>query len=143
SARGSRDAPQAAVGANAKRVSSPSSGSKPLPRFDPTMAIAVPSRNALAFLLAALASFGPFCIDAIFPAFPAIARQFDATPLAMQQTISVYLLAYAAVSLLIGALAGAWGRRAVILAGVGVFLIASAGCAVAQSMHALLAFRAL
>jgi len=107
------------------------------------MPIAVPSRNALAFLLAALAMFGPFCIDAIFPAFPAIARQFDATPLAMQQTISVYLLAYAALSLLIGALSDAWGRRVVILGGIGVFLIASAGCAVAQSMPELLAFRAL
>lgn len=102
-----------------------------------------PSRNALAFLLAALAMFGPFCIDAIFPAFPAIAEQFDATPLTMQQTISVYLFAYAALSLLIGALSDAWGRRAVILSGVGVFLLASAGCAVAQSMHALLALRAL
>ncbi len=107
------------------------------------MPIAVPSRNALAFLLAALAMFGPFCIDAIFPAFPAIAAQFDATPLAMQQTISVYLLAYAALSLLIGALSDAWGRRVVILGGIGVFLIASAGCAVAQSMSTLLAFRAL
>lgn len=107
------------------------------------MPIAVPSRNALACLLAALAMFGPFCIDAIFPAFPAIANQFDATPLAMQQTISVYLLAYAALSLLIGALSDAWGRRVVILGGVGVFLIASAGCAVAQSMTSLLAFRAL
>ena len=107
------------------------------------MPIAVPSRNALACLLAALAMFGPFCIDAIFPAFPAIARQFDATPLAMQQTISVYLMAYAALSLLIGALSDAWGRRVVILGGIGVFLVASVGCAVAESMPALLVFRAL
>jgi DHA1 family bicyclomycin/chloramphenicol resistance-like MFS transporter len=103
--------------------------------------IAVPSRNSLAFLLAALAMFGPFCIDAIFPAFPAIAAQFHASPLAMQQTISVYLMAYAAMSLLLGALSDAWGRRAVILGGVGVFLLASAGCALAQSMQMLLAFR--
>ena len=107
------------------------------------MPIAVPSRNALACLLAALAMFGPFCIDAIFPAFPAIAEQFAATPLAMQQTISVYLFAYAALSLLIGALSDAWGRRAVILGGVGIFMLASAGCAVAQTMPALLALRAL
>jgi len=107
------------------------------------MPIAVPSRNALAVLLAALAMFGPFCIDAIFPAFPAIANQFGATPLAMQQTISVYLMAYAALSLLIGAASDAWGRRGVILGGVAVFFIASIGCALAQSMSTLLAFRAL
>jgi len=88
------------------------------------MPIAVPNRIGLACLLAALAMFGPFCIDAIFPAFPAIEEQFNASALAMQQTISVYLMAYAAMSLLIGALSDAWGRRVVILGGVAVFLVA-------------------
>ncbi|HZP66613.1 MAG TPA: multidrug effflux MFS transporter [Rudaea sp.] len=106
-------------------------------------AIAIPRRPALAALLAALAMFGPFCIDAIFPAFPAIAARFAATPLAMQQTISVYLAAYAMMSLLLGALSDAYGRRTVILAGVGMFLAASTGCALAESMPVLLAFRAL
>ncbi|MEP6940638.1 MAG: multidrug effflux MFS transporter [Rudaea sp.] len=104
---------------------------------------AVPHSTALAGLLAALAMFGPFCIDAMFPAFPQIANQFDASALAMQQTISVYLFAYAAMSLFLGAFSDAWGRRAVILGGLGVFLVATVGCALAQSMHALLAFRAL
>jgi len=104
---------------------------------------AVTSRFALAGLLAALAMFGPFCIDAIFPAFPAIADEFDATALTMQQTISVYIGAYAVLSLLLGAMSDAWGRRTVILGGVGVFLAATAGCALARSMHSLLAFRAL
>ena len=97
----------------------------------------------LAALLAALSMFGPFSIDAIFPAFPAIAAQFHANSLAMQQTISVYLGAYALMSLVLGALSDAWGRRVVILGGVAVFLAASVGCALAQSMPMLLAFRAL
>jgi DHA1 family bicyclomycin/chloramphenicol resistance-like MFS transporter len=109
----------------------------------PMIAPAVPSRFALAGLLAALSMFGPFCIDAIFPAFPAIAGEFGAPPLAMQQTISVYIGAYAVLSLLLGAMSDAWGRRTVILGGVGVFLAASVGCALARSMHMLLAFRAL
>ena len=103
----------------------------------------IPHRTALAGLLAALAMFGPFCIDAIFPAFPAIAQQFGASPLAMQQTVSVYLFAYAGLSLFIGAFSDAWGRRAVILGGLIVFLVATIGCALAQSMPALLVFRAL
>lgn len=100
-------------------------------------------RTALAGLLAALAMFGPFCIDAIFPAFPAISRQFGAGPLAMQQTVSVYLFAYAGMSLFFGAFSDAWGRRVVVLGGLGVFLVATVGCALAQSMTALLAFRIL
>ncbi|HEX6832110.1 MAG TPA: multidrug effflux MFS transporter [Rudaea sp.] len=94
-------------------------------------------------ILAALAMFGPFCIDAIFPAFPAIASRFGASPFAMQQTISVYLIAYAAMSLILGALSDAWGRRYVILGGVAVFLLATIGCAVSTSMSMLLVFRAL
>ena len=110
----------------------------------PLMSAQVPVRpTAFAGLLAALAMLGPFCIDAIFPAFPAIARQFDAGPLAMQQTISVYLFAYAALSLFIGAFSDAWGRRAVVLVGLFVFLVATIGCALAQSMSSLLVFRIL
>jgi DHA1 family bicyclomycin/chloramphenicol resistance-like MFS transporter len=97
----------------------------------------------LAALLAGLSMFGPFCIDAIFPAFPAIAAQFGASTVAMQQTISVYLIAYAAMSLLLGAFSDAWGRRRVILWGVFVFLVSCVGCALAQSMPMLLLFRAL
>lgn len=101
------------------------------------------SRNRLAFLLAGLAMFGPFAIDTMFPAFPAIAAQLQATPLAMQQTISVYLIAYALMSLAHGPLSDALGRRPVILTGVGVFILASIGCALSPSLPTLLFFRAL
>jgi DHA1 family bicyclomycin/chloramphenicol resistance-like MFS transporter len=106
-------------------------------------AVVIPRRALLAPLLAALAMFGPFCIDAIFPAFPAMAKQFDAGSLSMQQTISVYLGAYAFLSLFIGALSDTFGRRRVILVGVIVFLIATIGCALSQTLTQLLVFRAL
>ena len=102
-----------------------------------------PHRTLLAGLLAALAMLGPFCIDAIFPAFPSIAQHLGASDVAMQQTISVYLFSYAALSLFVGAMSDAWGRRAVILGGLAVFLVGTIGCALASSMHALLAFRAV
>ena len=54
-----------------------------------------PSNRRLALILGGLAMFGPFSIDTIFPAFPQIGEQLGADKLAMQQTISVYLLAYA------------------------------------------------
>jgi DHA1 family bicyclomycin/chloramphenicol resistance-like MFS transporter len=100
-------------------------------------------RRLLAPLLAALAMFGPFAIDTIFPAFPAIAAQMRASPLAMQQTISTYLIAYALMSLAHGPLSDALGRRRVILVGVVVFTLASIGCALSGTIQALLAFRAL
>jgi DHA1 family bicyclomycin/chloramphenicol resistance-like MFS transporter len=105
--------------------------------------VVLPRRRRLAPLLAALAMFGPFSIDTIFPAFPAIARDLDASPLAMQQTISVYMIAYALMSLLHGPFSDALGRKRVILAGVAVFALASIGCALSGSIGALLGFRAL
>jgi DHA1 family bicyclomycin/chloramphenicol resistance-like MFS transporter len=56
----------------------------------------------------------------------------------MQQTISVYLLAYAAMSLVHGPLSDAFGRRPVILAGLVVFVLASVGCALSTSLPMLL-----
>ncbi len=102
-----------------------------------------PRRRLLAPLLAALAMLGPFSIDTIFPAFDAIARDLHASPFAMQQTISVYLIAYALMSLLHGPFSDALGRRRVILVSLIVFVLASIGCALSGSIEELLAYRAL
>lgn len=103
----------------------------------------MPSIRTLALLLAGLAMFGPFSIDTIFPAFPAMGRDLDADHAAMQQTIAVYLIAYALMSIVHGPLSDAIGRRAVILGGLAVFVLASVGCALSTDLVTLLAFRAL
>jgi DHA1 family bicyclomycin/chloramphenicol resistance-like MFS transporter len=61
----------------------------------------------------------------------------------MQQTLSVYMIAYALMSLLHGPLSDSLGRRNVILGGVAVFALASMGCAMSTSIGELLAYRAL
>ena len=110
---------------------------------NPMNSATAPRHRGLALLLGGLAMFGPFSIDTMFPAFPAIAAQLQTTPLAMQQTLSVYMIAYALMSLLHGPLSDALGRRRVILAGVAVFVFASMGCARSTSIGELLAFRAV
>ncbi|MGY6517918.1 MAG: multidrug effflux MFS transporter [Lysobacteraceae bacterium] len=102
-----------------------------------------PGRLRLALLLGALAMFGAFSIDTIFPAFPAIGNELGVGKVAMQQTISLYLVAYAVMSLFHGPVSDAVGRRRVILVGVAVFVLASVGCALAPSIEWLLAFRVL
>ncbi len=101
------------------------------------------SRARLALILGGLAMIGPFSIDTLFPAFPQIGTQFGADKVAMQQTISAYLLAYAVMSLVHGPLSDAFGRKRVILGGLAVFALASVGCALADDLPTLLAFRAL
>src|SRR5688572_16919162 len=101
------------------------------------------STKRLAVLLGGLAMFGPFSIDTIFPAFPDMGAQLAADKLAMQQTISVYLIAYALTSIVHGPLSDAIGRRRVILGGLAVFALASVGCAMSMDLGTLLCFRAL
>ena len=100
-------------------------------------------RWALAVLLALLGMLGPFSIDTYIPAFSGIARALDATPVQMQQTLSAYLFGFAFMNLFHGALADSFGRRPVILWGIAMFTLASAGCALSQSIGQLVLFRGL
>lgn len=98
-------------------------------------------RWQLAVLLATLAMLGPFAIDTYIPAFAGIARAFDADALHMQQTFSAYLAAFALMSLFHGAISDSVGRRAVVLAGLALFTVASVGCALSTSIAQLLLWR--
>src|ERR1700761_8792620 len=100
-------------------------------------------RRYLPYLLAALSMIGPFSIDAIFPGFPDIGRDFGVGEVALQQLLSVYLLAYAVMSLFHGALSDAYGRKPVIVIGMAVYTVASVGAAMAPSFAFLLGCRVL
>ena len=100
-------------------------------------------RWALAVLLALLGMLGPFSIDTYLPAYTGIAQSLGARPIQMQQTLSAYLFGFAFMNLFHGALADSFGRRPVVLWGVAMFTVASAGCALSQSIEQLVFFRAL
>ena len=86
---------------------------------------------------------GPFTIDTIFPAFPAIERDYATDAVAMQQSISVYLVTLGVMSLLHGPLSDALGRKPVIIGGMLLYAGASVVCALAPTLPVLLLGRAL
>ena len=100
-------------------------------------------RWALAILLAVLGMLGPFSIDTYIPAFAGIGTSLGATPVQMQQTLSAYLFGFAFMSLFHGAISDSVGRRPVVLWGLAAFTLASAGCALSQSIGQLVFFRAM
>jgi len=100
-------------------------------------------RWMLAALLAVLGMLGPFSIDTYIPGFAGIASSLGASPVEMQQTLSAYLFGFAFMNLFHGALADSFGRRPVVLCGIAMFTLASAGCALSQSIGQLVFFRAL
>lgn len=96
-----------------------------------------------AVLLAFVAALGPFCIDAYLPAFLAIGREFSATPLQVQQSLTAYLLPFSFMALWHGSFSDAWGRRRVILWSLALFGLASFGCAVSMRIEQLWLMRAI
>jgi DHA1 family bicyclomycin/chloramphenicol resistance-like MFS transporter len=100
-------------------------------------------RWTLALLLALLGMLGPFAVDTYLPAFDDIAKAVGATPVQMQQTLSAYLFGFAFMNLFHGALSDSFGRRPVVLGGIALFTLASVGCALSNSIGALVFFRAL
>ena len=97
----------------------------------------------LALILALLSTLGPYTIDAFFPSMRAMAAEFGINYWQVQQTLTVYLVPYACMSLVHGSLSDAVGRRRVVLVGLVLYALASMGCALAPGFGALLFFRAL
>ena len=97
----------------------------------------------LSVLLASLAALAPFAIDTYLPAFPALEDDLLAQPMALQQSLTFYLLPYAVMTLWHGAISDSIGRIPTIKWGLGVFLLASLGCAFAKNVETLWFFRAL
>ena len=97
----------------------------------------------LAALLAALSMLGPFAIDTYLPAFEGIQADIGASAVAMQQTLSAYLLGFSIMMLLHGALADSFGRRPIILINIAVFGLSSVVCALAQHVGVLVLGRIL
>jgi len=97
----------------------------------------------LVYALAALAALAPFAIDTYLPAFHVMGEALGATDVQIQQSLTFYLLPYAAMTLWHGAISDAIGRITTIKWGLGIFVLASIGCAYAPNVETLWFFRAL
>jgi len=86
---------------------------------------------------------GALSIDAFLPALPAIEQAFQVSASAAQQGLTVYLIAFAVMSLFYGTLSDSFGRRPVILISMVFYVLSSLGAALAPSLGWLLLFRFL
>lgn len=100
-------------------------------------------QRLLTVILACLGMIGALAIDTYLPSMPAIGVEFGVGPVAVQQTLSVFLFCFAFMMLFYGTLSDSFGRRPVILAALSVYTLASVGAAWAPSFGWLLCFRAL
>ena len=95
-------------------------------------------------LMAALMSLGALAIDGMLPALDEIAGTFGVDdPNRRQLVVGIYLLATGVGCLVPGTLADRFGRRNVLFAALGSYVVLSLACAFAPSFEALLVLRAL
>lgn len=79
--------------------------------------------------------------DVFVPSFPAIQNHFGATESKVQMIVSINFLGLCVSSLFYGPLSDAFGRRPVLLAGMGIFAFASLACIFAPTLNSLLFWR--
>jgi len=103
--------------------------------------VAPPPAPGLLLLLGALSAFGPLCIDMYLPGLPELRDDLGSSASLVGLTLSGCLAGLALGQLVAGPLSDARGRRAVILAGLGAFVLASVLCALAPSVWTLIALR--
>jgi len=95
----------------------------------------------------AAVSLALFCVQidyfAVNLALPRMAIEFDSTATELQWIVSIYLVTLGAFMVPAGRLADIFGRKRALLAGLALFGLTSALCAVASSVTAVVVFRAL
>lgn len=88
-------------------------------------------------LMGALTAIGPLSIDMYLPAFPAIASGLGAQSSEVERTLAAYLLGMAGAQLIYGPLADRFGRKPPLYGALVIYILASAGCALAPNVEFL------
>jgi MFS transporter, DHA1 family, multidrug resistance protein len=102
-----------------------------------------PDTLAMTAVLAMLTALGPLSTDLYLPSLPSIARMLQSTEAQAQLTLSMFLFGFAAGQLFYGPLSDKLGRKPMLLAGLAIFIAATAICAFAPGIGWLIAARFL
>lgn len=92
-------------------------------------------------MLAALIAVGTAAVPIYVPALPLVAADLGASRIEVQQTVTLYLVVFAAAQLLIGPISDSVGRRRVALVGLSAFVLGGVLSATAPTVDVLLAGR--
>ncbi|MDN5383585.1 MULTISPECIES: multidrug effflux MFS transporter [Streptomyces] len=94
-------------------------------------------------LLGGLTATPPLAMDMYLPALPEVTRSLHAPATTVQLTLTACLVGMALGQLVVGPLSDRWGRRRPLLAGLAVYVLATALCALAPGVEVLIALRLL
>ncbi|GAA0487133.1 multidrug effflux MFS transporter [Streptomyces sp. NPDC046215] len=105
--------------------------------------IPAPARTGLllTLVLGGLTALAPLSMDMYLPALPEVTDALHSPAATIQLTLTACLMGMALGQLVVGPMSDKWGRRRPLLAGMVIYVIATAVCAFAPSAGLLIAFR--
>lgn len=92
-------------------------------------------------LLGLLSAIGPFSIDMYLPGFPAIAENLNTSVDAVSYSLSSFFVGICLGQLICGPLLDRFGRKWPMYVGLIIYILASIGCAVSNTVEALIVYR--
>jgi MFS transporter, DHA1 family, multidrug resistance protein len=93
--------------------------------------------------LALLTALSVMTLNMILPSLPSMARDLAAREAVVALAVSGYMLVAALFQLSLGPMSDRFGRRPVMLAALGIYVLSSLACAFATDVTTLLVFRVL
>ncbi|MDT0402675.1 MULTISPECIES: multidrug effflux MFS transporter [Streptomyces] len=94
-------------------------------------------------VLGGLTATPPLAMDMYLPALPEVTQALHAPAATVQLTLTACMAGMALGQLVVGPMSDRWGRRRPLLAGLAVYIVATALCAIAPTVELLIAFRLL
>src|SRR6266852_2712208 len=104
---------------------------------------ALATSRMMLLLLVAMTGVAPISLYLLVPALPVLASTFGRDISIAQMTVSLYMVGIACSQIIMGPLSDRFGRRPVLLAGLGLMVAASTGCIFAETLPQLIAARFL
>lgn len=101
------------------------------------------SARWVVLFLSLLLGLQPVATDLYLPALPALTQDLGASMSQAQLTLTAMLLAFGFSQLVWGPVSDRWGRRPVLILGMGLFALAALGSVWAASVQTLIIWRAL
>ena len=99
------------------------------------------NRFLIILLLGLLSAIGPFSIDMYLPGFNAIANDLNTNIEHIQLSLTSFFIGIASGQLIYGPLLDRFGRKPPLIIGLLIYIGASIGCAIVQSVDGLIILR--
>lgn len=100
-----------------------------------------PDSGLFVLLIAGLMTVSAMSTDINLPAVPVIADSYGVPVAQAQLTVTSFFIGFGIGQLFVGPLSDRFGRRPVMLAGLGLYVVTTLGCALARSIDGLLLWR--